>query len=106
MGMNLKVATVHKIEYSSEKVHGYYECENFIERLDEYAAVLEEDGTHENGYGEGHMEYEISRYVLQEIVNQNDKWFAENGKIEDRELIQSMLNDADPSEDYVYIYCF
>jgi len=106
MGMSLKVAKVHKIEYSSEKVHGYYECEEFIERLDNYASVLEEDGTHENGYGEGWMEHEIQRSVLEEIIKQDDEWFAENGKISDREIIDALIKESDQEEDYVYIYCF
>ena len=106
MGMRMRVATVHKIEYSSEKMSGYDDCQDFIDRLDNYAECILEEGTHENAYGEGFMEHEIQRNVLEQIAEQSDTWFEENGVLSDKEIIKSILKDADPDNDYVYLYCF
>lgn len=106
MGMSMRVAKVHKIEYSSEKMNGYDNCQDFIDRLDDYSKFILENGVHENAYGEGYMDYEIRRDVLEQIAEQSDTWFEENGVLSDKEIIKSILKDADPDNDYVYLYCF
>ena len=52
------------------------------------------------------MEHEIQRNVLEQIAEQSDTWFEENGVLSDKEIIKSILKDADPDNDYVYLYCF
>lgn len=108
----MRVHSLHKVEYAETHIHSYYDCLDFITRLRVYCDTINNTENHGEcefyvhliWEGEGSLEYEVDRGLMQILSEKPAIFYADHP--EDLETIKDLYAKGDPDNDVIYLSCF